>query len=122
MLMRLTFSNDSHSKIQRTDGEQLVALWSFVFLARRCGLISRMKYCYSIPAVVSDKTGILCKQSSPIFQMPRRESENSDSLFITPEAYKATEAVEFIAEHLRNEDQYIQVRWGEEGCRGVKDR
>ncbi|XP_045113185.1 acetylcholine receptor subunit beta-like 1 [Portunus trituberculatus] len=43
-------------------------------------------------------------------QMPRRESENSDSLFITPEAYKATEAVEFIAEHLRNEDHYIQIR------------
>lgn len=41
--------------------------------------------------------------------MPRRESESSDSLFITPEAYKATEAVEFIAEHLRNEDEYIQV-------------
>lgn len=42
--------------------------------------------------------------------MPRRESESSDSFFITPEAYKATEAVEFIAEHLRNEDEYIQVR------------
>ena len=26
-----------------------------------------------------------------------------------PEAYKATEAVEFIAEHLRNEDEYTQV-------------
>ena len=41
--------------------------------------------------------------------MPRRESDTSDSLFMTPEAYKATEAVEFIAEHLRNEDEYIQV-------------
>lgn len=72
-----------------------------------------------VPAVRPEETGILCKKSSPIFQMPRRESENSDSLFITPEAYKATEAVEFIAEHLRNEDQYIQVRGagggGEEG-------
>ena len=29
---------------------------------------------------------------------------------MTPEAYKATEAVEFIAEHLRNEDEYIQVK------------
>lgn len=28
---------------------------------------------------------------------------------MSPEAYKATEAVEFIAEHLRNEDEYIQV-------------
>ncbi len=40
----------------------------------------------------------------------RRESESSDSLLLSPEASKATEAVEFIAEHVRNEDQYIQVR------------
>lgn len=40
----------------------------------------------------------------------RRESESSDSLLLSPEASKATEAVEFIAEHLRNEDQYIQVK------------
>lgn len=39
----------------------------------------------------------------------RRESESSDSLILSPEASRATEAVEFIAEHLRNEDQYIQV-------------
>lgn len=39
----------------------------------------------------------------------RRESESSDSLLLSPEASKATEAVEFIVEHLRNEDQYIQV-------------
>ncbi|XP_069160952.1 acetylcholine receptor subunit beta-like 1 isoform X1 [Procambarus clarkii] len=53
-----------------------------------------------------------CKinRESPLLQMPRRESESSDSLFITPEAYKATEAIEFIAEHLRNEDEYIQIR------------
>ncbi|KAK7586041.1 hypothetical protein V9T40_003917 [Parthenolecanium corni] len=40
----------------------------------------------------------------------RRESESSDSLLLSPEASKATEAVEFIAEHLRNEDQFIQIR------------
>lgn len=40
----------------------------------------------------------------------RRESESSDSILLSPEASKATEAVEFIAEHLRNEDLYIQVR------------
>lgn len=39
----------------------------------------------------------------------RRESESSDSILLSPEASKATEAVEFIAEHLRNEDSYIQV-------------
>lgn len=40
----------------------------------------------------------------------RRESESSDSILLSPEASKATEAVEFIAEHLRNEDLYIQVK------------
>lgn len=39
----------------------------------------------------------------------RRGSESSDSVLLSPEATKATEAVEFIAEHLRNEDLYIQV-------------
>ncbi|KAL7303680.1 hypothetical protein TKK_0003823 [Trichogramma kaykai] len=40
----------------------------------------------------------------------RRGSESSDSVLLSPEAAKATEAVEFIAEHLRNEDLYIQTR------------
>ena len=40
----------------------------------------------------------------------RRGSESSDSILLSPEASKATEAVEFIAEHLRNEDLYIQVK------------
>jgi hypothetical protein len=31
-------------------------------------------------------------------------------IFLSPEAYKATQAVEFIAEHLRNEDEYVQIR------------
>lgn len=35
-----------------------------------------------------------------------------ETLLLTPEAYKATEAVEFIAEHLRNEDEYTQVSFG----------
>jgi nicotinic acetylcholine receptor len=35
--------------------------------------------------------------------------EPPEMLILTPEAYKATEAVEFIAEHLRNEDEYTQV-------------
>jgi hypothetical protein len=39
----------------------------------------------------------------------RRDSDSTDSALMTPEAHKATEAVEFIAEHLRNEDEYIQV-------------
>lgn len=38
----------------------------------------------------------------------RRNSDVSD-IFLSPEAYKATQAVEFIAEHLRNEDEYVQV-------------
>lgn len=37
-------------------------------------------------------------------------SSESNTLVLSSEAYKATEAVEFIAEHLRSEDEYIQVR------------
>lgn len=37
------------------------------------------------------------------------DSDGIDMLCLTPEAYKATEAIEFIAEHLRSEDEYIQV-------------
>ena len=40
----------------------------------------------------------------------RRDSDLSDA-FLSPEAYRATQAVEFIAEHLRNEDEYVQVRF-----------
>ena len=39
-----------------------------------------------------------------------RDMDQPETLLLTPEAYKATEAVEFIAEHLRNEDEYTQVR------------
>lgn len=38
-----------------------------------------------------------------------RDMDPPETLLLTPEAYKATEAVEFIAEHLRNEDEYTQV-------------
>uniref|UniRef100_A0AAN0LHC3 Nicotinic acetylcholine receptor n=1 Tax=Polyphagotarsonemus latus TaxID=1204166 RepID=A0AAN0LHC3_9ACAR len=37
-------------------------------------------------------------------------NNSSDSFYLSPAAFKATEAIEFIAEHLRNEDQYIQIR------------
>lgn len=39
------------------------------------------------------------------------EADGIDLLCLTPEAYKATEAIEFIAEHLRSEDEYIQVEY-----------
>ena len=45
---------------------------------------------------------------SPVRERERRHSDVSD-IFLSPEAYKATQAVEFIAEHLRNEDEYVQV-------------
>ena len=38
----------------------------------------------------------------------RRDSDLSDA-FLSPEAYRAAQAVEFIAEHLRNDDEYVQV-------------
>ncbi|CAG0899685.1 unnamed protein product [Darwinula stevensoni] len=58
---------------------------------------------------VNRKGGFLDRDLPPP-PPPRRDSETSDSVFMTPEAYRATEAVEFIAEHLRNEDEYIQIR------------
>ncbi|GIY92187.1 acetylcholine receptor subunit beta-like 1 [Caerostris extrusa] len=39
-----------------------------------------------------------------------RDIEGAETLYLTPEAFRATEAIEFIAEHLRSEDEYIQVR------------
>jgi nicotinic acetylcholine receptor len=52
-------------------------------------------------------------QGHPPPSMPvgggRRDSDLSDA-FLSPEAYRATQAVEFIAEHLRNEDEYVQIR------------
>lgn len=47
------------------------------------------------------------EEHSPLAE--RRNSDVSD-IFLSPEAYKATQAVEFIAEHLRNEDEYVQIR------------
>ena len=42
--------------------------------------------------------------------MMGEEDDSVDTLYLTPEAYRATEAIEFIAGHLRSEDEYIQVR------------
>ena len=42
-------------------------------------------------------------------------TDDISDAFLSPEAFRATQAVEFIAEHLRNEDEYVQVRgpvWG----------
>ncbi|GAB6031192.1 Acetylcholine receptor subunit beta-like 1 [Chamberlinius hualienensis] len=52
----------------------------------------------------------IARQASGERDVPRHDSESSDTVYMTPEAYKATEAVEFIAEHLRNEEEYIQIR------------
>ena len=52
------------------------------------------------------------EEHSPLAE--RRNSDASD-IFLSPEAYKATQAVEFIAEHLRNEDEYVQVYDGKRG-------
>lgn len=38
------------------------------------------------------------------------DSSSSSSFYLSQAAFKATEAIEFLAEHLRNEDEYIQVR------------
>lgn len=38
-----------------------------------------------------------------------RDIEPVDTLLLSSEAYRATEAIEFIAEHLKSDDEYIQV-------------
>lgn len=38
-----------------------------------------------------------------------KDDDFVDTPYLTPEAFRATEAIEFIAEHLRSEDEYIQV-------------
>lgn len=64
---------------------------------------------------LSDMHNPTCKlHASQSFEdhSPVRERRGSDvsDIFLSPEAYKATQAVEFIAEHLRNEDEYVQIR------------
>lgn len=64
---------------------------------------------------LSDMHNPTCKlHASQSFEdhSPVRERKTSDvsDIFLSPEAYKATQAVEFIAEHLRNEDEYVQIR------------
>jgi len=64
---------------------------------------------------LSDLHNPTCKlHASQSFEdhSPVRERRSSDvsDIFLSPEAYKATQAVEFIAEHLRNEDEYVQIR------------
>lgn len=43
------------------------------------------------------------------------ESVQTDLVYLCPDALRATEAIDFIAEHLRCEDEYVQVscagRW-----------
>ena len=39
----------------------------------------------------------------------RDQPQSLEMFCLTPEAHKATEAIEFIAEHLRSEDEFIQV-------------
>lgn len=39
-----------------------------------------------------------------------RDNDSLDLYFMSPDAYRAAEAIDFIAEHLRNEDQYLQIR------------
>ena len=63
---------------------------------------------------LSDMHNPTCKlHASQSFEdhSPVRERRTSDvsDIFLSPEAYKATQAVEFIAAHLRNEDEYVQV-------------
>ena len=48
-------------------------------------------------------------QASVDREMALRDNDSLDLYFMSPDAYRAAEAIEFIAEHLRIEDRYIQV-------------
>lgn len=48
-------------------------------------------------------------QASVDREMVMRDNDSLDLYFMSPDAYRAAEAIEFIAEHLRIEDRYIQV-------------
>ncbi|XP_013789611.2 acetylcholine receptor subunit beta-like 1 [Limulus polyphemus] len=50
------------------------------------------------------------RKPSPEPEVQLLDTEPQDTLFLSPKAYRATEAIEFIAEHLRSEDEYIQIR------------
>ncbi|XP_013791583.1 acetylcholine receptor subunit beta-like 1 [Limulus polyphemus] len=50
------------------------------------------------------------RKPSPEPEAQLLEPEAQDTLFLTPKAYRAIEAIEFIAEHLRSEDEYVQIR------------
>lgn len=49
------------------------------------------------------------QQKSALDRDALRDNESVDMLYLTPEAYRAAEAIEFISEHLKSEDEYIQV-------------
>jgi hypothetical protein len=47
-------------------------------------------------------------------------AKSGTAFYLSAAAYRATEAIEFIAEHLRSEDEYIQVRfWDSELIKGA---
>ncbi|KAH9394411.1 Acetylcholine receptor subunit beta-like 1, partial [Tyrophagus putrescentiae] len=49
-------------------------------------------------------------QASVDREMALRDNDSLDLYFMSPDAYRAAEAIEFIAEHLRIEDRYIQLQ------------
>lgn len=62
------------------------------------------------PAAHHPNCTIAAQQNIPIDRdIAIRDNDSLDLYFMSPDAYRAAEAIEFIAEHLRNEDQYIQV-------------
>ncbi|CAM1330537.1 nAChRb1 (predicted) [Pycnogonum litorale] len=52
----------------------------------------------------------IAKKSAGNREYDRRDSEINDVTYMTPEAHKAAEAIEFIADHLRGEDDFMQIR------------
>ncbi|KZS21317.1 CHRNA7-FAM7A fusion protein [Daphnia magna] len=67
-------------------------------------------HCCERMHAISSNEELMNLNERPAAVSGREMLEPPETLLLTPEAYKATEAVEFIAEHLRNEDEYTQIR------------
>ncbi|KAG1656574.1 Acetylcholine receptor subunit beta-like 1 [Nymphon striatum] len=68
---------------------------------------------YELPLMHHHPGCNISKNSADRDYAPRRSSELFDQSLMTPEAHKCAEAIEYIADHLRGEDEFMK---GMENC------
>lgn len=64
---------------------------------------------YELPLMQHHPACNISKNSAERDFAPRRSSELIDQSLMTPEAHKCAEAIEYIADHLRGEDEFMKV-------------